>query len=330
MTTGNPALLRDAQQRVQQFHAAGRPRTIGKPPGKPKPEDLRKLQFSPHGWPVTRDALVSQLRRLLAESEQPNQQGTSYCGPAAFLYCLLEDCPDVYVDYAIHLWSYGSYDFGAVDVDADAVTTRSLRTINQQRNAAPKGRHISSLDWMTMASLSASTRPFFTGGGGAELDDVGTSITYPWVLTAWFASVGARAVYDCMGLGALKTGLRPFVELMRHWQRCWLVLQIDSSLITGGEPNTVRKRHWVVVDPHQMPRVRRGDGKLVPLGSIGDQFARPADPRVPVDVLDSRLHGWKMDLKVVTWGKEGYPLTLSLLGDVPSRFYGGFAFPRLR
>jgi hypothetical protein len=330
MSAAPATRLAEAQRRINAFHAEGRPATTGDPPVKPTPDAIRTLQFSPAGWPVTRDALVTQLRERLRGTQQPAQQDTSYCGPAAFLYCLLKDLPDIYVDYAVHLWSYGEYDFGAVDVRSNATTRASLGEINRTRHANPRHQYISSLDWMTMASLSASTRPFFSGSRGARPDDEGWSITYPWVLKSWFASLGSRAVYDCMGLGLTKVGLRPFAELMRHWNRCWLVLQIDSSLIKGGEPNTIRKRHWVVVDPRQQPRVKRADGQVVPLGSIGDQFGRVDDPRVPAHVLDERMNDWAMDLRLVTWGKEGEPLTLSTLGAVPDRFYGGFAFPHFR
>lgn len=323
MTTDNPASLRAAHQRVQAFWAESRATRSGD-----GASNLQDRQRSPVGWPVTRDALVSQLQRRLQGDQQPRQLETSYCGPAAFLYCLLEDTPDVYVDYAIHLWKYGEYDFGMVDVAANQATIRSLGRINALRQQPRAVQHISSLDWMTLASLSASTRPWFIGSHGAEPDDVARSITYPWVLKRWFESIGAQCGYSCMGLGLAKARLSQFVELMRFWGRCWIVLQIDSSLIQGGNPDTLHNRHWVVVDPHHQPAIRRGDGRQVPLGSIGDRFTRIRNPRMPLEVHDPAMDGWTMDLKLVTWGQENYPIRMATLGDVPSRFYGGYAFPR--
>ena len=329
MTIGNPARLAAAQRLVARFKEAGRPGAVGKPPKKPSPKHLQALQRSPQRWPVTRDALVAQLTARLGGRSQPSQVGTSYCGPAAFLYCLLEDRPDLYVAYAISLWAQGGFDFGSVDVDIDPGTVESLGQIQAARSASPGKNFISELDWMTMAGLSASTRPWFVPGEAAGPDDEGKSITYPWVLKRWFAAVGSRPVYDCMGLGAVKQGLPAFVVTMNRWSRNWLVLQIDSSLLNGGEPNTIRKRHWVVVNPHHQPRIRRGDGKVVPLGSVGDQFKLKTAPRAGTYLDASHMLDWQIEVPIVTWGVEAHKLGLTTLGALASRFYGAFAFPRL-
>ncbi|MFN3675153.1 MAG: hypothetical protein ACK4TC_04180 [Sphingomonas pseudosanguinis] len=81
---------------LQRFLGAGRP--IGA-----KAPALAALQKSPVGWPVTRDALASQIDARLRGVSMPRQRGTSYCGPAAFLYCILKDRPDIYVSYAVAL-----------------------------------------------------------------------------------------------------------------------------------------------------------------------------------------------------------------------------------
>ncbi len=324
MTTGNPARLDTARRMIEAFRKAG------VPPKGAKPDAVRALQFSPAGWPVTRNALASQLIDRMGGVRQPMQAGTSYCGPAAFLYCLLEDRPDLYVAYATSIWTHGEYRMGTLDIDPDPGTAEALKGINVQRAKAPKAGHISSLDWLTMASLSIATREWFVPGGSARADDVGRSITYPWVLQRWFAAAGTRPVHDSMGLGLGKAGLREFVQAMHHWGRNWIILQIDSSLIEGGEPHTFTQRHWVVVDPHYTPRVRDAAGRVVPLGSIGKHIVARAVPRAGVYWDDSAVRDWQMDLRLFTWGKEGVRTRVQRLGDVPARFYGALAFPRLR
>ncbi|RZL80905.1 MAG: hypothetical protein EOP66_06195 [Sphingomonas sp.] len=283
---------------------------------------------------MTRDVLTAQLEQRIAGKGTPSQVGTSYCGPAAFLYCVLEDRPDIYIAYAISLWMRGTFDFrtksGNAHVASDTGTIKEMGTLVRRRIAKPGKAQISELDWMTMACLSASTRPFFVPGNAAHLDDVGSSITYPWVLKSWFAATGSRSKVDSMGLGAFKSGLFFFANLMRFWRDHWLVMQIDSSLIEGGTPNTFAQRHWVVVDPHKMPRVQiGGKGAPQPLWAILDEFWRVPSAQLDTAILGERMKDWPMDLRVVTWGAEDTKFRMNTLGDVASRFYGGYAFPRI-
>lgn len=166
--SANPARLTHANEMVNAFEAAGKPRGA-------KPEEVRKLDRSPVGWPVTRGALAYQLRERLKGVIQPMQAGTSYCGPASFLYCLLEDRPDLYVAYATSIWTRGEYSIGNLDIDPDAGTIGALGGINAARAKAPKDT-ISSLDWLTMASLSIATREWFVAGKSARADDLGKSV----------------------------------------------------------------------------------------------------------------------------------------------------------
>ncbi|WP_294322467.1 hypothetical protein [uncultured Sphingomonas sp.] len=322
MTIANPARLQAARRQIEAFRLAG------VPPKGAAPDAARKLQLSPAGWPVTRGALVAQLVDRMGGVRQPMQANTSYCGPASFLYCLLEDRPDLYVAYATSIWTHGDYRIGDLEIDPDPGTAAALGGINVQRARNPKGGHISSLDWLMMASLSIATRQWFVPGSSAQADDVARSITYPWVLKRWFAAVGTRPVHDSMGLGLGKAGLREFVQAMHYWGRHWIVLQIDSSLIVGGTTSTFENRHWVVVDPHYRPRVRDGEGRVVPLGDIVERIVPRAMPRAGVYWDDSAVRDWRMDLRLFSWGKEGVRARTDRLGDVPARFYGAFAFPR--
>lgn len=178
--------------------------------------------------------------------------------------------------------------------------------------------------------LSASTRPLAVFKG-ATPDDVRSSITYPWVLRSWFAAAGSPPTHDAtVMLGAAKGGLHSFINLMRFWCTHWIVLQIDASFAKGGMP-TFDGRHWVAVSPHDQPRTRRDPkGPMVPLEAILPDFWK-----VPADQLDTAMLGrhlgsLPMDMRVVTWGKEDYRATASHLSDVESRYYRGYAFPRIR
>jgi hypothetical protein len=312
--------LRAAEALIARFAAAGRP-AAGKNP-KETAKRAANLQKSPAGWPFSRDALVNALRRRMSGKDLPKQLGTSYCGPAAFLYCVLEDRPDVYCAYAISLWLRGEYDFRssaqAVEVDSD----EAIRTALSLARAKEPGRSfISDLDWMTMAPLSASTRPGWSRIlGSPEPDDMVGSISYPGVVKGWFAAVGARLRADTMGLGLMKTAPASTIKLMAYWANSWIVLQIDSSLIDAGDTNTFANRHWVVVNPHRRPLVKAGkDGPIVPLSDAYKVLGSSTAPN---------MSDWETSFYAVSWGKESTALHNRKLGHLAGRIYGGFAFSR--
>lgn len=88
-----------------------------------------KRQRSPAGWPVERARLASQLEERLNGSSLPNQQGTSYCGCAAFLNCLLEDRPDWYVAYATALWRGEPFTFRSADEYTQIIVTERTKNV---------------------------------------------------------------------------------------------------------------------------------------------------------------------------------------------------------
>ncbi|PSJ43121.1 hypothetical protein [Allosphingosinicella deserti] len=321
MTIAQGPRLKAAQNIVSQFSANGNPK-----PGKSAAATQTAaagLQKSPAGWPISRNDLVTQLNRRLQGKDLPRQVGTSYCGPAAFLYCLLEDRPDLYVSYAISLWLKGEYDFrgkaGIVEVDS-SIGTRTALT--EARKAQPGRALISDLDWMTMASLSASTRPVGWVFGHPKPDDQLGSVTYPDVVKAWFAAVGGSLRGDTMGQGIMKSPVSANLGLLKHWVNSWIVLQIDSSLLSGGGTNTFRKRHWVVVNPHRRPLIQAGEGgKVVPLEDALKSASRPG-------VAD--MQNWRTSLYLVSWGNENSALHTPKLGHLHGRLYGAFAFARFR
>lgn len=58
-----------------------------------------------------------------ARSFFPNQQDTSRCGLAAFLYRLLKDRHDLYVRYAVALWTDGTFNLRNGRAGKDPVVT---------------------------------------------------------------------------------------------------------------------------------------------------------------------------------------------------------------
>lgn len=338
MIIGNAARMGAARQLISQFAAAGHPAAPAPAGGKPGPAPAGGRpdpQRSPVGWPITRAALVGELNDRLAGKSEPNQVQTSYCGPAAFLYCLLEDRPDLYVAYAIGLWQHGRFDFGTGASAMHLHGTKGMAKVMEGLEAdrrKPGHAPVSDLDWMTMASLSASTRPFGRLQHSPLPTDQAGSISYPMVVKSWFAALGVQPWVSTMGLGIATSSLMEFLNLMRRWSSCWIVLQIDVSLLSGGKTSFFQGRHWIVVDPHRQPMVRDGAGKVVPIGETAADIWK-----VPLDVIESGqfvdgplMNHWVTNLRLVSWGKENYAMARQELGHLVGRIYGGYAFPRFR
>lgn len=221
-------------------------------------------QRSPAGWSVTRDALAGQIERRLNGVDLPNQASTSYCGVASFLYCVLQDRPDLYVAYAVSLWTGNHFTFrsqrGGIDIGPTSGTIAALGTIQKRRNP-----RISDLDWMTMAGLSSATHGH---NWNASADDGWLSelksVTWPSMVMRWFASVGAALTMDTVGSGVfgstMDDDLNDLLGLLSLWSTHWLVFEIDASLLEGGSPGALN-RHWVVVDPYHLPHIRLNGGR---------------------------------------------------------------------
>lgn len=297
-------------------------------------------QRSPVGWPVPRARLAAQLQDRLDGRTLPDQRGTSYCGCAAFLYCLLEDRPDWYVAYATALWRGEPFTFRAannyLNVRVGRTARDALASVQTGRSAA--GR-MNELDWMTMACLSAATSRSGDAVTRVSPDDVFDAITWPFMVKRWFASVGAPARLDSIGTGLGLASLDDLLALLSLWESCWLVMEIDYTLLTGGGTALWRK-HWVVVDPETRPLIGRPGGT----GLTAAQFRHQSRAGEQRSIAGAR-EGYGtaaalraeqerqqteniLRMRVVSWADEHTRLHQVSLPFVLARFYGGFAFPR--
>lgn len=215
-------------------------------------------QRSPGGWTVSRATLAGQLQARLEGRSLPHQQGTSYCGCAAFLYCLLEDRPDWYVAYATALWRDEQFTFQSASAQVNvAVAETSRSSMPSVQTGQSAALAMNELDWMTMSCLSAATGARGDATGRVSPSDQFRAITYPFMVRRWFASVGAPARLDSVGLGAALATTDDLLALLSLWETCWLIMEIDAGMLIGG--SGLFRRHWVVVDPETRPTLTRSD-----------------------------------------------------------------------
>ena len=269
---------------------------------------------SPQGWPITRDLLA----RALLERIEPNQprnspdQGrTSRCGPAAFLYCLIHDRPDLYVKLAIELWRDGTsnlkngkngHDFVMHCGPTSRVVTSTLQ--------AQSTYQVTSLDWMTLGCLS---KPDGSAEPGQELQ----AITFPRDLGDWFLAAGCTAdvaSFDSVG-GTTWLGDLDVFDLqkgLRLFRDHWIVLEIEPRLI-AGQPGGLFERHWVVVNEQVEPTF--GGTALAAMGHFQN---RDALKHLPIS------------MQLACWGTRTNPIRPNLTFEEFSHdWFGIAAFTRI-
>lgn len=269
--------------------------------------DPRQWQVrSPKGWPVTRKTLADQLTVRLQPGQpnnSPDQGRTSRCGPAAFLYCMIHDRPDLYVKLATDLWLNGVSNLKNGPTGHNFVVKAGHKAITSAANLTPY--NISDLDWMTMGCVSKPN-------GDAEPSQELLAITLPATMRDWFLAVGCRVnVYAFSStLGTEIFGLIDVSDLQRGlslFPTNWIVLEIDPKLI-AGQRGGLFQRHWVVVNEQFMPTF----GAL-PLGALRS-----------VKKQDDLKH-LLINMHLACWGQRDNLIRPNLTIQVFSRDWFGIA-----
>ena len=249
---------------------------------------------SPTGWRYTRKDLAEELDERLHGKTFPRfpyQGGTSCCGPAAFLYCLLKDRPDWYVHFALGLWNYGEFDLGNKNNGHKYLVKPSKNTIEEIANF--KEHKITKLDWMTLASLH-------------------TGVTTPDFVRHWFHAVGAPC-FSSTFTNPVTDYLRHenykhFRETMKFYRHRWVILEINPSIMKGVAFSFWARsfgRHWVVVNKNKQQ---------------GERQIHRANQRNELQMI-------QIEMTVVTWGEENY--TFGIGTPVPefiNSLFGSAAF----
>ena len=130
---------------------------------------------------IARSDVVDGLKVRIADPSKQNQSAASLCGPAAFLYCVLEEHPEIYAQYVIDLYKTGEGRLGKLHVKPSSGC----------RAYQPPAAKIHPVDWIAMASLRDSENTLLDY---SSADDTAAGITMPHSLAAWFEKLGWRGV----------------------------------------------------------------------------------------------------------------------------------------
>ncbi|WP_448956159.1 hypothetical protein [Labrys neptuniae] len=185
---------------------------------------------------IARSDVVDGLRARIADPTSLNQNAASLCGTAALLFCLLNDNPELYVQYVIDLYTTGSANLGTLTVSPGA----DCRRYNPPKNK------IAAVDWIAMASLRDSENSAFDY---QSADDETAGITMPHSLAKWFGALGYTDVRNVTNV--LLTKGRSDIDscdfLRRHGR--WVCLFINAQMLetTTQASGSITPNHWVVL-----------------------------------------------------------------------------------
>lgn len=246
---------------------------------------------------VTRQAFTEGLRDRVALPDSVRQGGSSLCGPAALMRSLLLDNPELYVRYAISLFETGEAQLGKIHVAPSA----DCRACNP-------GKHISAVDWVTLASLRDSENDVFDYD---DPSDQFAGITMPGELAGWFEKVGYVNVVNETDIyfSMSRREIDVAVHLRDAGQR--VCLFVEASVIkkkSRGTSILSTPDHWVMLErslgtlPHFGTSWDQngsnwgviGDRVNLEIWSWGDTFSFTQDDRNAFDSDDfsGRFYGY--------------------------------------
>ncbi|MCS3604099.1 hypothetical protein M2371_003335 [Buttiauxella sp. BIGb0471] len=169
------------------------------------------------------------------KNKYPDQQDSSLCGPAAFIYSLLKDRPDLYANFIKELWNTGSSELVNITISPSKGTTTPINYTK------PTGRtRVPAIDWIALASLRDCENTIMSY---SSPDDEISGITMPDSIVNWASAVGSNIIYHEMKITHFSRDtivqLSQYVDSSNH-----VAILIDHELLLGGR--TGYPTHWVV------------------------------------------------------------------------------------
>jgi hypothetical protein len=201
-------------------------------------------------WPtLDRDAVGVGMLMRLAYPGLLQQGEASLCGPAAFLFVVLQDRPGSYAGFAIDMYERGTAHLGGL-----SITPRDV-----VRQYSPPSFKIDPVDWVTMASLRDSENWFCAYD---TADKTFQGATTPFELVWWFNKAGYSDVKDDFNLVRHQRDGENMDEASRLFSAGYRVcLLIDYQMIETqhqAESGSMADRHWVVL----RSRIDRSGGNV--------------------------------------------------------------------
>jgi len=226
---------------------------------------------------IARKDVADGLRVRIKDPSKQDQSAASLCGPAAFLYCVLEEMPHLYTQYVIDLYRTGEARLGDLHIKPSAGC----------RGYQPPPSKIHPVDWIALASLRDSENSLLDY---SSADDTAAGITMPHTLASWFNKLKWRAVrnntnvYFLKGRGSVNDCIRDF----DHSHIC-LFINMQMLELLKFAHHSVTPNHWVVLTKKM--NVQNGTIKfgVYTWGSLRDI---PFTGTYPLDAFYRNFYGY--------------------------------------
>jgi hypothetical protein len=226
---------------------------------------------------ISRKEVVDGLRERVNDPVTQNQNQSSLCGPSVLLFALLNDAPDVYIQYVVNLWTKGVGALGSVTVTPSKGC----------RNYKPPADKIAPVDWIALASLRDSENTLWDY---SSADDESSGITRPEILQSWFKALNFRNVRNETNFVFTKGQSDIDAANKLYTEGNWVCLLIDGDVLTSPQKKgrSLYPDHWVVM----RSKIRFGDGPPMRVYSWGKIMTIPDLGTMTADDFCKKFYGY--------------------------------------
>lgn len=198
--------------------------TQAKPDARPTTTGTNQKDVSPFKCIQFPSEIVEKLNARIANPALIDQKYTPLCGPAAFMYCLANEYPEVYRNYVMDLAIHGEARIGNLQV-------KPSQSCLQETADNLISLAIQPVDWIALASLRDSSNAVFPVTASSTL----AGVTLPAALAGWFEATGlfSSGVNNTSVMNG--KALNVLIEAnSRHRNGAWVCLFVRSAIIGGG------------------------------------------------------------------------------------------------
>lgn len=169
-----------------------------------------------------------------------NQDDASLCGPAAFMYCLAKDAPQLYAQYVRDLFIDGKARINNLEVEPSRACKKGQISVG----TGTRKRSIAAVDWVALASLRDSENRLFRH---RSVSSQTSGITLPGMLGDWFSAAGYQQVQQRTQFTSSHSIDHLLCAAKDYQHKKNVCLFIAAKVVKGPLTLKAIPNHWVVM-----------------------------------------------------------------------------------